>query len=170
MTNVEKFYNKYLQYAELMQEQTGVPALVALAQSALETGYGRSCPGNMMFGMKAGKSWKGRKQLLTTTEYHDNPDVKYPVVINIEKLNSGKYKYRIKDYFRAYASPFDSFMDYARILTGLSRYRRAFQYKSDPVAFAREIARAGYATAPNYFQSLRYIINSFKKKIGNAGP
>lgn len=164
MSKSDQFISKYLPYAEQMEQKSGVPALVALAQSALETGWGSVAPGNMMFGMKAGKSWKGEKQLLRTTEYHSTGKVKYPVVIRIEKLKTGKYKYWIKDWFRKYKSPFYSFLDYARLLNR-TRYQKAFQYKNDPVAFAREIAAAGYATDPNYFNTLRRIINTIKKKI-----
>ena len=164
MSKSDLFISKYLPYAEQMQEKTGVPALVALAQSALETGWGSVVPGNMMFGMKAGKSWKGEKQLLQTKEYHSTDKVQYPVVIRIEKLRTGKYKYWIKDYFRKYKSPYYSFLDYARLLTR-TRYQKAFQYKDDPIAFAREIAKAGYATDPNYFTMLRSLINKIKKKI-----
>jgi len=161
----EDFISKYLPYARQVEEKTEVPALVALAQSALETGWGSVIQGNMMFGMKAGKSWTGERQLLRTTEYHSTAKVKYPVVISIDKLRIGQYKYFVKDWFRKYSSPYYSFLDYSKLLTGSKRYQKAFQYKDDPVAFAREISAAGYATDPNYFNTLRGIISTIKKKI-----
>ncbi len=39
----------------------GVPAVAVLAQSALETGWGASAPGNNLFGIKAGRR-RGRHQ------------------------------------------------------------------------------------------------------------
>lgn len=167
MSKVDLFIKKYLPYAQRMEEEFKVPALVAMSQSALETGWGDKAPGNMMFGMKTGKSWTGKRQLITTTEYHDNENFKYPEVISITKVSANRYKYRVKDYFRAYDSPLGSFRDYARLLARNKRYQKAFNYTSDPVLFAKEIARAGYATAPNYFEILRKIINIIKKKVGS---
>ena len=151
-------------YAQKMQESHGVPALVAMAQSALETGWGRHAPGNMMFGMKAGKSWKGKKQLLTTTEYHSTDQVKYPKVLSITKVSRNRYKYRVKDWFRKYDSPYDSFVDYARLLKSRKRYAKAFNYKDDPYRFAQEVARGGYATAPDYYYRIRVVMDMIKKK------
>jgi flagellar protein FlgJ len=159
---VTDFVKTYYPFALKMEKEYHVPALVAMAQSALETGWGRSAPGNMMFGMKVGK-WKGAKQLLLTTEYHKEPDVKYPEVISVVKIN-GKYKYRVKDWFRAYPTPYESFEDYAILLRNSSRYLKAFDY-IDPYKFAEEIAKAGYATAPDYYKRIKSVIDLIKRYI-----
>lgn len=164
MIRADQFVEKYYPYAERMEKDFGVPALVAMAQSALETGWGKHAPGNMMFGMKTGKSWKGGKQLLTTTEYHSTDKVKYPEILSITKVSGKRFKYRVKDWFRKYKSPYDSFVDYARLLKRRSRYAKAFDYTDDPYRFAQEIARAGYATAPDYYSRLRNIMYTIKKK------
>lgn len=45
-----------------------VQARLHASQAALESGWGKSAPGNNMFGIKAGKSWKGEVQHLKTWE------------------------------------------------------------------------------------------------------
>lgn len=159
MTPVE-FAAKYYKYAVQSEKETGVPALLTLAQAALESGWGKHAPGNMFFGIKAGKSWQGKKQLLRTTEILSKPDVKFPEVISVTPLDSGKYKYVVKDWFRAYDSPKDSFSDHGKFLRENKRYAEAFLYK-DPKQFATEVAKAGYATAPDYASILHKLIDSF---------
>lgn len=163
-TGVSEFVETYWPFALRMEGEHGVPALVAMAQSALETGWGMHCPGNMMFGIKAGESWGGKKQLLTTTEYHKTRNVKYPRVISITKQGN-IYKYRVQDYFRAYPSPYESFVDYARLLKTSKRYNKAFQYTDDPYQFAKEIAEGGYATAPRYYQLIAAVMKMIEKRI-----
>lgn len=157
------FIQKLLPYAQAAEQKYKVPALSALAQTALETGWGKSAPGNMYFGMKAGKSYTGKKQLLTTKEVHDTETVKYPQVLSITKRPDGKFLYTVKDYFRAYDSPAQSFEDYAHMLSVNPRYAKAFQF-TDPILFSKEIAAGGYATATDYFENLKSIIELIKKK------
>jgi type VI secretion system secreted protein VgrG len=68
----------------------------------------------------------------------------------------------IKDTFRAYTSYEDSADDYGRFLNENKRYRAAFAFTSDPLKFVAAIAKAGYATDPNYAKSLTSIIVGFK--------
>lgn len=159
----DDFVKILLPYALSAETQYKVPALVALAQSALETGWGRSAPGNMYFGMKTGKSYSGKKQLITTKEVHTTKDVKYPEIISIVQRPDGKYLYTVKDWFRAYDSPKQSFEDYARLLSTNPRYKEAFKY-SDPILFAQEIKKAGYATDPDYLTKIKSLIEQIKKK------
>lgn len=141
----EEFYDKFANYALDAEHSYGVPFLSALAQSALETGWGKSCPGNMMFGIKADSSWTGKTQLLWTSEYKNGAMV------------------RVLSKFRAYDSPGDSFMDYGRFLRDNKRYKAAFNH-TDPYKFSKEVATAGYATDPNYYKKIESIIDSLKKK------
>lgn len=164
MTKLQAYTEKYLPFAIEMEKKYKVPALVAMAQSALESGFGTAKPGNMMFGIKANKSWTGKKQLLRTREVLSTPDSKkFPEVISVTKRADGKYLYVVRDYFRAYDSPYESFVDYAKFLIKNPRYQAAFNY-TDPVLFAKEIARAGYATDPNYFDKLKSLIGQIEEK------
>ena len=81
-----------------------------MAQAAIETGWGKSTPGNMYFGIKATPSWTGSTQLLWTTEY-----------INGEKK-------RVQREFRAYSSALDSFLDYGKVIATNNRYIAALSY------------------------------------------
>ena len=164
MSSLSKFVDKYYPYAKI-SERYGIPVVFALAQAALESGYGRYIKGNNVFNIKPGSSWTGKRQLFTTTEYHKKNDVKYPVVLRIEKLDNGTYKYTVKDYFRAYDTPAQSFEDHAKLLKRLSRYNKAFNYANNPDQFAREIAKGGYATHKNYANDIIYIMRQMNETL-----
>lgn len=161
----QEFINKYYPYAAQAQKDSGIVATASLAQSALETGWGKSIPGNMMFGIKAGSSWKGEKQLVTTTEVHDTATVKYPVVISVTKRSDGKYLYKVKDWFRAYPTPYESFMDYAALIKNNARYKRAYANRGNVEQYFKEMAAAGYATDPAYFKKMMDMVASVSQRI-----
>ncbi len=172
----EDFVQSYFDHAEKAQRQTGIPALFALAQSALESGWGKHAPGNMLFGMKVGSGqnyggWKGEKQLLTTTEYSTSSVKSFPYVYPGYPVqsSSGKWQYKVKDYFRAYPSPLHSLLDWAGLLTGSSRYQGAMQTVADPYRFAEEIAKAGYATAPDYADKVKAVMQEIAGIIETKG-
>ena len=142
----DQFINVLYPAAVKVQESHGLPALAIVAQSALETGWGKSVPGNMFFGIKAGSSWTGKKQLLWTHEY-----------VN------GVYT-RVQAWFRAYDTPLDSLRDYANLIKGNTRYKAALNYPDDPYKYIRAIAQAGYATDPNYSAKIISNIETIKKK------
>ncbi len=164
------FFQKYYQFALQSEQTTRIPALFTLAQSALETGWGKKAPANNMFGVKADKNWKGKKVLVDTDEYFTTSDMPFPEIMSIEWVPAlGKYKYRVKDWFRAYDAPSDSFNDRAQFLLR-KRYEKAFLYVGNPYKFAQEVALAGYATAPNYYAILSSIIaklDSIKTALQN---
>jgi flagellar protein FlgJ len=159
----EQFVDALKIPALTIEQKYKVPQLFTIAQAALESGWGKSAIGNNLFGIKAGKSWTGLKQLIKTTEYHDNPNVKYPEVISIVPFGS-KYKYTVRDYFRDYISIEECLLDHANFLIVNKRYSAAFNY-TDPKEFAKEVAKAGYATAPNYAEQLCSMIDSVKKRL-----
>jgi flagellar protein FlgJ len=144
---VTDFIKRTYNAAMAVQAKYNVNALVAMAQSAQETGWGASTPGNMFFGIKAGTGWTGKKQLLWTHEY-----------IN------GVYT-KVQAWFRAYDSVEESFEDWAHFLSSNSRYANALNYPDNPNQFITEIAKAGYATDPNYASSIIAKIDTIKKKL-----
>lgn len=163
----EQFIVRFLPHAERAAQASGVPALFALAQSALETGWGKKIEGNMMFGMKVGSGkpyggWTGMQQLVTTHEYGSHDRLTFPYIFNgypIQQPN-GQWKYKIKDLFRAYPSPEASFRDWGGLLSNQARYRAAFQNRGDPFLFAEAIAQAGYATDPHYAQKIQRLMQT----------
>lgn len=158
------YYSSLYPYAKTVEIATGISAEFVLAQSALESGWGASAYQNNFFGIKAGSTWTGLKQLLTTTEYLNNPNAKFPVIISIKKISSTKYEFKIKDYFRAYKSPAEAFGDYAKFFFVNSRYKSALSVRSNPIEFAKAIQKAGYATDPNYANKIASIIKSMTGK------
>jgi flagellar protein FlgJ len=162
------FCTEFLPFAKDSEATTGIAALATLAQAALESGWNQSSPGWMFFGVKDTSGIDANRQLLTTTEYSPRNNDVYPVVISIETcVRNGKnmFKYRVKDWFRKYATPADCFTDHAQFFFKNPRYAAALAVKSDPFKFIQEIAKAGYATDPNYADTLTTIAKMIQKYI-----
>ena len=162
------FVIKYYPFAAKTEINTGINLVAILAQAALESGWGENAPGNMFFGIKADKNWKGLRQLLTTFEYFndDKQGYRFPEVISITPKNN-RYLYTVKDYFRAYETPEGSFNDHADFFFKNSRYSEALKVKHDYKLFIQEIAKAGYATATSYADTLISIADSIQNIIEN---
>lgn len=157
----KEFIQTYKPFALETERKTDISHLFTLAQAALESGWGKKVQGNMFFGVKAGKDTPPeKKQLLTTTEILSGPNLKhlFPLVISVKMLPNGKYKYEVKDWFRKYDTPEECFTDHAQFFFRNKRYAKALLVKADPYKFAEEVAKAGYATAPDYANSLKKII------------
>jgi flagellar protein FlgJ len=140
-----------------------VPWLVTIGQAALESGWGKRMCGNNMFGIKAKPSIpESQRKLCTTKEVHKSPNVKYPEVISVTSRSDGRYDYVVRDWFRAFGSPEDSFDNHAKVLQH-PRYAKAFTHTGDPYAFADEVAAGGYATAPNYASVLKGVMKLIER-------
>jgi flagellar protein FlgJ len=164
----QQFAIRFGAFARETEEKTGISALAILAQAALESGWGQFAPGNMFFGVKDSDGVNGNEQLLTTTEYSKRYDLKFPVIISIEPVirNGEKYfQYRVKDYFRRYNTPEESFTDHANLFVRVKRYSKAMKVKNDAFMFIEEIAAAGYATDPNYAAKLKQIAKLIQKYL-----
>ena len=127
----------------------GVNPLGMLAQAALETGWGQRMPrtadGNSslnLFGVKAGSDWSGARAMADTVEI------------------SGGVAKQTRTAFRAYGSIEESVGDFARLLTSSPRYREAVAAGSNAQAYVQSIAKAGYATDPQYANKLNDVLNS----------
>ena len=161
----KEFIKQYKPFALETERKTGISHLFTLAQAALESGWGERGVGNNFFGIKVPKNLvsntpANKKQLFKTTEVLNAPNLgyKFPQVMSIYQLPSGKYKYEVKDWFRKYDTPEECFTDHAELFFRNKRYAKALLVKSDPYKFAEEVAKAGYATAPDYANSLKKII------------
>ncbi len=137
----KQFFSTYYHFAKESELKTGVPALFTLAQAALESGFGKHVKGNNFFGIKDTDGVNGNEIEFLTTEYN---------------RRTGKW-IKIKQYFRRYQTPAASFTDQGNFLRKYKRYAGAFRF-TDPYLFAREVAKAGYATDPRYYQKLASII------------
>lgn len=135
--------------AQAAEAETGIPATFMVAQAAHESGWGRreirhadGTSANNLFGIKAGPGWNGPVAEVTTTEY----------------VNGEARKVTAK--FRAYASPAESFRDYARLMKTSPRYADVIANASTAQGFAQGLQKAGYATDPAYAEKLTRVINT----------
>lgn len=139
---VQQFIDTHLAAAQEIQGKYQVPAGVVIAQSALESNWGRSVIGNAYFGVK-GRAPSGDSTTFTTHE-----------VVNGKAI-------KIDDAFRAYGSYEDAADDYAQMLRNTPRFRSCFLYTRSS-QFANALARNGYATDTFYAVKLNAIIRVHK--------
>lgn len=146
----KQFTQKYYPFALEVQREYGINAIGILAQCAVETGWGKVVVGNMMFGVKDSDGINGNEQLLTTTEYLNTPNAKFPVIISVKQIAKNRWHYIVKDYFRKYATPADSFRDHALLFKRVARYNVAWSNRGDYITLLKEVAKAGYSTSTGY--------------------
>lgn len=135
-------------HAEAAAADLGVAPEVLLAQSALETGWGRhviqradGSSSYNLFGIKAHGGWQGERAHVGTLEY----------------VNGIPERQRAA--FRAYESPAESFADYVEFLQRNPRYRQALAQAPDAEGYLRGLQAAGYATDPQYANKILSILN-----------
>ncbi len=141
------FLSRMKEHAIAASNATGIPAKFLLGHAAFESGWGKGeirtadgSPSHNLFGIKAGRNWKGATVDVTTTEYVDGAPRKM-----VQK-------------FRAYASYAEAFKDYASLMQNSPRYAAVLR-QSDSAGFAQGLQRAGYATDPRYAEKLTRILN-----------
>ena len=159
----KEFIKQYKPFAIETERKTGISHLFILAQAALESGWGERGVGNNFFGIKVPKNLVSstpneKKQLLRTNEVLSSANAVFPKIFSIKKRADFKYTYVVLDWFRKYDTPEECFTDHAELFFRNKRYAKALLVKSDPYKFAEEVAKAGYATAPDYANSLKKII------------
>lgn len=155
----QDFVKSLLPHAEKAARELGVDPQFLLAQSALETGWGRKLiasnsgePSYNLFAIKADASWQGKHSQAETIEFKDG-------LAEHSRQN-----------FRNYDSYQQAFDDYINFLTTNPRYENALAAVSDNRAFAQELQHAGYATDPEYAQKINSVLQSpvFLKAIASA--
>lgn len=140
--NRSEFIKTYSSVAIATAKDGLLPSII-MAQAILESNNGNSTLAkdyNNFFGIKADASWTGaRVELNTREEYQED-------------------SYYIDDYFRAYDTAYDSFLDRYKFLKENPRYAGVFESKT-PDMQALALQNGGYATAYNYANTLVQIIN-----------
>lgn len=147
ISEADQFFEALAPQAKATQTEFGVPAAVSMAQSAQETGYGHSAPGNNYYGIKCFRQVRSP----VAFDCADRPTTEW---VNGQQVPA-------TESFRSYASMADSARDYGAFLRANFRYAPAFAKSGDPDGFARALQAAGYATDPNYASSL---INIMKQR------
>lgn len=150
----KQFVEKYGSFIKEICEGTGLLPGTVVAQAIIESsgkyqgtwyvgGSGLSRKANNFFGIKCGTNWKGKTYNSKTGEYS----------------SSGEY-YFITSCFRAYNSVEDSIKDHLNFLQTNKRYANAGVFKAKTVKDqAIGLKKAGYATAPNYANTILSVYN-----------
>ena len=135
----ERYILTYYPIAVEQMERHNIPASITLAQGLLESGAGNSKlsrSSNNHFGIKADKSWKGKRT---------------------SSMDNGKLCY-----FRKYNSVRDSYEDHSMFLVNRQRYASLFKLKkSDYKGWAKGLKKAGYAEDPAYPTKLISLIERY---------
>ena len=146
-TSPEEFIQAVWDDAVVAAGELGLDPAVLVAQSALETGWGKkviqAADGSSsfnLFGIKVGNGWRGDSSIVNTMEFRDG-------LAALEKAA-----------FRVYDSLSTAFKDYVSFLKNNPRYQGALEKVSDSKAFLTELQQAGYATDPKYAEKILGIL------------
>lgn len=131
LTAQQQWMQGLWQHAQAQSARTGVDPRIIMAQTALETGYGKSAPGNNYFGIKGGG------QVNKTLEF-----------IN------GKMT-PVEASFSTYKDPSESFGAYGDLLL-TDRYKALREAKGLEAQIAA-LGASGYATDPDYAKKIQAI-------------
>ncbi|MFM8805811.1 MAG: glucosaminidase domain-containing protein [Sphingomonadales bacterium] len=155
---IEDYISKYETLAVAEMQRTGVPASIKLAQGIHETQAGTSQlvqRSNNHFGIKCKTGWSG-------------PSVRHDDDARAEC-------------FRKYETPEASYVDHSNFLKNSPRYFSLFELPpTDYQGWAWGLKKAGYATNPQYAQTLiklieeydlnRYTLLALGKSLNPASP
>ncbi|NLW05566.1 MAG: flagellar assembly peptidoglycan hydrolase FlgJ [Pseudomonadaceae bacterium] len=144
----EEFVKHIYPLAEKAAARLGVDPKLMVAQTALETGWGKfmipredGSSSFNLFNIKADKRWQGESAEVQTLEFRNGQpqQERWP--------------------FRAYESLEQSMDDYVNFLSSNPRYQQALEKVADPQAFAKGLQQAGYATDPRYAHKVMNIMD-----------
>lgn len=150
----EQFIERLYPVAEKAAKEIGVEPQVLLAQSALETGWGKKITSSgdkssfNFFNIKADSRWEGSTMTVPTIEIKNGIAVKESAE------------------FRAYTSAQQSFDDYANFIKQSPRYEQALEAKNSE-QYIQALEEAGYATDPNYSEKIIRILNGIEVKTAS---
>ena len=158
-TDQKSFIDTLMPYAKKMAKTLGISPAALIAQSALETGWGKKIINGTdnqssfnLFNIKAQKDWQGEKVAKDSLEVEDGIGIK-----------------RRSD-FRSYQDYAQSFNDYGQFITNNQRYKEALKQGTDAGRYVEELQKAGYATDPQYAEKIKQIMNneSFKTAVAEG--
>ncbi len=157
-TDKKSFIDALLPYAKKAAQVLGISPAVLVAQSALETGWGKKIINTSdnqssfnLFNIKANNSWQGDKVAKSSLEVEGGVGVKR------------------RSNFRAYDSLAQSFDDYRDFITTNKRYQGALKQGKDAQGYIEELQQAGYATDPQYAEKIKKIMQNEEFQAVLAG-
>jgi peptidoglycan hydrolase FlgJ len=150
----EDFVTRLYPHAQKAAKLLGTQPEVLIAQSALETGWGKKMirrndgeMSNNLFNIKADRQWKGAKTQVSTLEFEHGIAVKQ------------------KADFRIYDDIAQSFNDFVSFITDGERYQKAVKVAAEPEKFIRALQDAGYATDPQYANKVIQVMKSISSGL-----
>ncbi|MDC2888309.1 flagellar assembly peptidoglycan hydrolase FlgJ [Psychrosphaera algicola] len=152
------FVSQIWSYAKKAASEIGLNPAVMVAQTALETGWGKHIIEDKngessfnLFNVKAHRDWEGAKAAQSTLEFENG--------LPVRKIEP----------FRVYDNFSESFDDFVNFLKSNGRYDEALERTDNAEHFLHSLQKAGYATDPNYADKILGILqsNSFKTMIGD---
>jgi flagellum-specific peptidoglycan hydrolase FlgJ len=150
MDERQEYIDKYKQLAVDTTSKTGLFPSVMLSQGIVESRNGKSELSQKYhnhFGIKADKSWTGKKVNLATRE-----------------VLSGQSQV-IGDYFRVYKNDKEGFRDRVKFLLENTRYQKAGVFSAKtPLEQIERLKSAGYATDPQYVEIVDSVLR--KENLG----
>lgn len=159
---IKDFVMHMYELCKVVQEEkklSTVSVHTCIAQACIESGYGKSTvmkKAHAFFGIKANASW------VKAAKYGG-------LVYNsaTKECYDGKTYTNISGCFRAYNTDIDSIRDYFDLMSSV-RYKKSMKAASvnDCITIIKE---AGYATAPNYVQSVMSVYSSIQQYLNQDG-
>lgn len=158
-TDQKSFIDTLMPYAKKVAKTLGISPAALIAQSALETGWGKKIINSAdnqssfnLFNIKAHRGWDGDK-----------------VSKNSLEVENGVGVQRRSD-FRRYEGYAQSFNDYEQFMNNNQRYQEALQQGKNADRYVEELQKAGYATDPKYAEKIKQIMNNstFKAAIAEG--
>ncbi|GAB1258126.1 flagellar assembly peptidoglycan hydrolase FlgJ [Aurantivibrio plasticivorans] len=144
----EDFVTSIYPFMQQAAKQLGVEPDVLVAQSALETGWGKyiatdgnGFSSNNLFNIKADQRWNGNVVNVSTIEFRHG-------VAERERAS-----------FRQYESIQDSVRDYVDFIRNNPRYDSALK-ATNSEEYIQSLQESGYATDPEYADKILKLLNS----------
>ena len=128
--------------AEAAAAKLDIDPKIIIAQSALETGWGKAVKGNSYFGIKAHGSDK-------------------TVSFNTHEEDAAGLMRKQKDSFRAYDNLDDSVAGYAEFISNNPRYKPMLEAETTEEQIAA-LSASGYATDSKYGEKIRSIVKGLE--------
>lgn len=157
----DEFVKKYGSFIHKAVKGSGILAGTLIAQAILESsgkdlngdwkvgGSKLSRESNNFFGIKSSKNWGGKTYNIDTGEVIKGKKV----IVNAD--------------FRAYDSVKDSIEDYVKLISENPRFSNVLKAKTVSEQ-AKELKKAGYATATGYADTVTQVYNSVKDLVDES--
>jgi flagellum-specific peptidoglycan hydrolase FlgJ len=140
--NRDEFIKTMAGTANKLGLENGIPPAFLIAQWGLETGWGQS------------QLWKKYNNI---GGVKGTPNAKDSVNLDTEE-DYGKGQHVVHDqWFKVYPTKEAGVKRQISVLKS-ARYKKAFDHPTDPILFAIEIKKGGYATAKNYVGTISGIL------------